>query len=87
MESKGYLYNGKEFLKVNGKITAIVSIKRSLSEYCYNNGEYWNDENGKILNELGRPAKDGDIVMRDYPTGYPIKRMGKNGIYNSVEVK
>ena len=33
-------------------------------------------EGGIIMNELGKPAKKGDIVLRHPGTGYPLRRMG-----------
>ena len=33
-------------------------------------------ENGIVMNELGKPAKKGDIVLRHPETGYTLKRMG-----------
>lgn len=38
-------------------------------------GEMW-IENGIVMNELGKPAKKGDIVLRHPETGYPLKRFG-----------
>lgn len=29
-----------------------------------------------LLNELGRPVKKGDILLRDAETGFPLYRMG-----------
>ena len=31
------------------------------------------------MNELGKPAKKGDIVLRHPETGYPLVRFGDKG--------
>jgi hypothetical protein len=45
------------------------------SQACYAQGKYRHDAEGHILNELGRIANPGDIIMRA-SNGYPTRRMG-----------
>jgi len=35
-----------------------------------------------LLNELGRPARWGDILLRDQETGFPLYRMGDSRFVN-----
>jgi hypothetical protein len=43
------------------------------SQACYAKGEYRRSETGTILNELGKPAKDRDIILRA-SNGFPVVR-------------
>jgi hypothetical protein len=53
-----------------------IPHEASLSESCYARGQYRYAEDGMtILNELGRPAKAGDIILRA-SNGWPLRRMG-----------
>lgn len=46
------------------------------SQACYAQGQMRYSEDGHtILNELGRAAKTGDIILRA-ANGWPLKRMG-----------
>ena len=36
-----------------------------------------------LLNELGRPAKKGDILLRDEETGFPLYRYGDARFVNT----
>jgi hypothetical protein len=53
----------------------MITEQQEISEACYAKGQM-RIEGGIIMNELGKPAKKGDIVLRHPETGYPLKRMG-----------
>lgn len=54
------------------------SVEAQKSTACYARGEMRYAEDGTIvLNELGLPAKPGQIILRA-SNGYPLKRMGEN---------
>ena len=50
----------------------ITDIQREANA-CYAKGEYFRNSAGQILNELGKPAKGRDIILRA-ANGYPLKR-------------
>ena len=54
-------------------MNAIISELQAKAEACYARGEYHRNPAGQILNELGRPAKGRDIILRA-GNGYPLKR-------------
>ena len=51
----------------------IIDSMREQANACYAKGEYHRDSEGRILNELGKPAKGRDIILRAH-NGYPLKR-------------
>ncbi len=51
------------------------SLESQKSQACYALGQMRYDAEGHILNELGRPAKPGDIILRA-SNGWPLRRMG-----------
>ena len=51
----------------------IPNAMQEAAEACYAKGEYHRDSEGRILNELGKPAKGRDIILRAH-NGYPLKR-------------
>ena len=51
-----------------------TSVQGQISDACYSRGEYRYDVDGRILNELGLPAKGRDIIMRHAKTGFPMVR-------------
>lgn len=56
-----------------------IPLQASLSEACYAQGKYRYAKDGKtILNELGLPAKPGQIILRA-SNGYPLVRCGDKG--------
>jgi len=55
-----------------------TSVQGQISEACYAKSQYRYAEDGKtVLNELGLPAKPGDIILRA-ANGYPLVRAGQN---------
>ena len=52
-----------------------TSHQGQISNACYAQGKMRYAEDGSILNELGRAAKPGDIILRA-ANGWPLKRMG-----------
>ena len=52
---------------------ATISELQAKADACYAKGEFHQDVSGRILNELGRPAKGRDIILRAV-NGYPLKR-------------
>lgn len=56
-----------------------TSHQAQLSEACYALGRMRYAKDGKtILNELGKAAKPGDIILRA-SNGYPLKRYAETG--------
>jgi hypothetical protein len=56
-----------------------ITHNQALSEACYSQGKYRYAEDGTtILNELGTPAKHGQIILRA-TNGYPLARAGDKG--------
>jgi predicted mannosyl-3-phosphoglycerate phosphatase (HAD superfamily) len=53
----------------------MITEQDKISQSFYQKGEM-RIEDGIIMNELGKPAKKGDIVLRHPETGYPLKRFG-----------
>jgi hypothetical protein len=84
MESKGYNSGnsivGRGYFAQRGNVTIWRDFDVSASEYCYQRGETRTDVDGVVLNESGNPAKKGDVILRETITGYPIQRMGDNGV-------
>lgn len=56
----------------------IIDSTQAAIEACYAKGEYHRDSEGRILNELGKPAKGRDIILRAV-NGYPLKRFSDLG--------
>ena len=56
----------------------MITEKQAISEAYYAKGQM-RIEGGIIMNELGKPAKKGDIVLRHPETGYPLVRFGDKG--------
>lgn len=52
---------------------AIISELQAKADACYARGEYHRNPAGQILNELGKPAKGRDIILRAV-NGYPLVR-------------
>ena len=51
----------------------IISEIQQQASACYAKGEFHRDATGRILNELGKPAKGRDVILRA-GNGYPLKR-------------
>jgi len=83
MKSMGFKFDGTAFYKRNGKITQWISVNCAMSDFCYYHGEHWTDSEGNILNELGESAKKGDIILREYKSGFPVQKFG----YKRIEAK
>ena len=77
MESKGFVFNREDFRKDHWKVTEVIALSMAISEYCYNMGSVRNDSEGRILNELGEPAKQGEVILRGSESGFPIQKFGK----------
>jgi len=56
----------------------MITEQQAISESCYAKGEM-RIVGGVIYNELGKPAKKGDIVLRHPETGFPLVRFGDKG--------
>ena len=54
-------------------MNAIISDLQEKIDACYAKGEYFRNPAGVVLNELGKPAKGRDIILRA-GNGYPLKR-------------
>ena len=84
MESKGYntgnSTGGPGYFAQRGIVMVWCSYNSSASEFCYQRGETRTDAAGAVLNESGNPARKGDVILRETVTGYPIQRMGENGV-------
>ena len=52
----------------------MITEIQAQADACYAKGEFYRDSEGRILNELGKPAKGRDIILRHPLTGYPLKR-------------
>jgi len=78
MKSRGFEYDETkmEFYKKMGKVTQWVLTITAMSEFCCFNNDYWTDSEGSILNELGKPTQKGDIILREFHSGYPVQRFG-----------
>ena len=75
-----------KFYKTNWAITEWVSISSAFSDFCHCHNEHWTDSEGNILNELGKPAKKGDIILREFKSGYPVQRFGYERIKGKEEI-
>jgi hypothetical protein len=53
----------------------MITAQDEISQTFYQKGEM-RIENGIIINELGKTAKKGDVVLRHAETGFPLKRFG-----------
>lgn len=57
----------------------MITEESRKSEECYAAGKMRFSEDGEtVLNELGKPAKKGDVVFRA-ENGFPLLKMGENG--------
>jgi hypothetical protein len=61
----------------------MLTKEQERSEACYAKGQFRYDVDGTtILNELGVPAKTGQVILRDARTGFPLFRFGIDGPIN-----
>ncbi|MCK9185073.1 MAG: hypothetical protein M0Q16_06840 [Candidatus Cloacimonetes bacterium] len=61
----------------------MYTLESQKSHECYNRGQYRYAEDGvTILNESGKPAKPGQVILRHPSTGYPLVRYGDKGPQN-----
>ena len=63
----------------------MITEIQAQADACYAKGEFYRDSEGRILNELGKPAKGRDIILRA-GNGYPLKRFSDTFIHSEPGV-